>query len=325
VYEETIHVADVVQDMLLGFDLLNKRCVLDMVEGILKLDGEDISLREVSNGYEPVIARISVAKRKVVPPNSAMYIPCNLDYNMRDVMVEPNENLKIFMPKTLHKEGKEAIVCVLNTSNKYRVMKKGSEVGMAVQVAEVIQQREEEHTYVGSLSKTSTFSQQELIPDHLKVMYERSINHLNKDQKDKLAATLCSYKDVFAESEFDLGNFTEFEHGIDTGNAKPVKQRMRRTPACFVNEEEAHLKKMLDAKVIQESTSEWASAPVLIRKRDNSVRWCIDYRALNDCTVKDVFPLPLVDDCLENYWFSKLDANSAYWQIKIKEKDRHKI
>jgi hypothetical protein len=54
-----------------------------------------------------------------------------------------------------------------------------------------------------------------------------------------------------------------------------VKQRMRRTPACFADEEEAHLQKMLDAGVIQPSISEWASAPVLIRKRDGGVRWCI--------------------------------------------------
>jgi hypothetical protein len=53
---------------------------------------------------------------------------------------------------------------------------------------------------------------------------------------------------------------------------------MRRTPACFVDEEEAHPQKMLDAGVIQPSISEWASAPVLIRKRDGGVRWCIDYR-----------------------------------------------
>ncbi len=103
---------------------------------------------------------------------------------------------------------------------------------------------------------------------------------------------------------------------------------MRRTPACFVGEEEAHLKKMLEAGVIEESTSEWASSPVLIRKRDGSVRWCIDYRALNKVTVKDVFPLPLVDDCLDtlacNNWFSKLDANSAYWQVGIKPEDRSK-
>ena len=142
----------------------------------------------------------------------------------------------------------------------------------------------------------------------------------------QLAELLKEFQDFFAKMEFDLGYFSETEHSIDTGQSRPIKQRMRRTPVCFAGEEEAHLKKMLEAGVIQESTSEWASAPVLIRKRDGSVRWCIDYKALNDVTVKDVFPLPLVDDCLDtlagSVWFSKLDANSAYWQVKIKDEDR---
>ena len=98
--------------------------------------------------------------------------------------------------------------------------------------------------------------------------------------------------------------------------------------AIAQGEEEAQLKKMLGAEVIQPSVSEWASAPVLIRKRCGSVRWCVDYRALNALTTKDGFPLPLVDECLDtlagNVWYSKLDANSAYWQVKIKPEDRSK-
>lgn len=61
--------------------------------------------------------------------------------------------------------------------------------------------------------------------------------------------------------------------------------------------------------------------------RDCSVRWCIDYRELNEVTVKDTFQFALVEDCLDilagNIWFSKLDANSAYWQVRFKE-DRKK-
>ena len=130
---------------------------------------------------------------------------------------------------------------------------------------------------------------------------------------------------MLAKSEFDLGKFNAIQLGIDTGSNRPVKQRIRRTPLGFAGEEEAQLKKMLGAGVIRPSVSEWASAPVLIRKRCGSVRWCVDYRALNALTTKDVFPLPLVDECLdtlaENAWYSKLDANSAYWQVKIKPED----
>jgi hypothetical protein len=71
------------------------------------------------------------------------------------------------------------------------------------------------------------------------------------------------YSDVFAQDDLDLGNVTEIEYAFDTDTAEPVKQRMRRTPACFVDEEEAHPQKMLDAGVIQPSISEWALAQAL--------------------------------------------------------------
>lgn len=103
---------------------------------------------------------------------------------------------------------------------------------------------------------------------------------------------------------------------------------MRRTPLGFEKEEEEHLGKMLQCGVIRPSTSEWASPPVLVRKKDGSVRWCIDYRALNSVTVKDAFPLPLISECLdtlsETSFLSTLDLASGYWQIEIAEPDRHK-
>ena len=103
---------------------------------------------------------------------------------------------------------------------------------------------------------------------------------------------------MFAKHDFDLGTVTAIQHNIYTGDEKHINQHMRRTPACFADEEEALLKKMLDAGVIQDSVSDWASSTVLIRKRDGSVRWCIDYWALNDVTIKDTFPLPIIEDCL---------------------------
>ena len=76
---------------------------------------------------------------------------------------------------------------------------------------------------------------------------------MDDKQKLRLAQVLIEFQDVFAANEFDLGNFKDIEHTIDTGDAKPVRQRIRRTPVCFADEEEAHLNKMLKAGVIQES------------------------------------------------------------------------
>ena len=103
---------------------------------------------------------------------------------------------------------------------------------------------------------------------------------------------------------------------------------MRRTPLHFHDEEEACLKKMLDSKVIQPSNSEWASPSVLIQKKDGSVHWKIDFRAINAVTQKDSFPLPLIEECLDALegvqYMSTLDMNSGYFQFAMALADRCK-
>lgn len=80
--------------------------------------------------------------------------------------------------------------------------------------------------------------------------------------------------------------------------------------------------------VMELSISEWALPPVLIRNSNGKVSYAIDYLKLNAVTRKDVYPLPMIEECLDTLagdeWFSKLDANSAYWQIKVKEEHRPK-
>ena len=79
--------------------------------------------------------------------------------------------------------------------------------------------------------------------DHLNTTFEESSKELSVEHREKFANILISYEDVFAKSEFDLGTFTDIEHSKEKGEARPIKQRMRRTPACFAGEEEQHLKR----------------------------------------------------------------------------------
>ena len=82
---------------------------------------------------------------------------------------------------------------------------------------------------------------------------------------------------------------------------------------------------MLKVGIIEPADSEWTSPPVLVRKKDGSVRWCIDYRKLNNATKKDTYPLPLIEECLDalsgNMYFSTLDMASGYWQIEVEPED----
>ncbi|CAC5406965.1 unnamed protein product [Mytilus coruscus] len=122
----------------------------------------------------------------------------------------------------------------------------------------------------------------------------------SKEEKLQLGHLLLEFKDVFAKHDLDLGCLTAVRHKIDTKDNAPVKHRMQRTPLEFQDLEQQHLDKLLNAGVITPSSSEWASAPVLVRKKDGTVRRCIDYRALNDRTVKYCFPIPIIEDCLDS-------------------------
>ncbi|CAN2388629.1 Reverse transcriptase (RNA-dependent DNA polymerase), partial [Pristimantis euphronides] len=85
---------------------------------------------------------------------------------------------------------------------------------------------------------------------------------------------------------------------------------------------------MLQAGIVRESQSPWAAPMVIVKKKDGSLRFCVDYRRLNACTVRDSYPLPWIEESLmalgKAKYFSSLDLASGYWQVPMSEKDREK-
>ena len=115
---------------------------------------------------------------------------------------------------------------------------------------------------------------------------------------------------------------------IGTGNAQPKKQHPRRLPFVAKQEVAKQIQSMLDAGVIQPSVSPWASPIVLVRKKDGTYRFCVDYRELNSVTKPDKFPLPRIDDLLDELgkarFFSTLDLASGFWQVQVHPNSRAK-
>lgn len=144
----------------------------------------------------------------------------------------------------------------------------------------------------------------------------------NKDLQD----LLTDYSDLF-DMPTTLPPFRKrFDHQIPliTG-ASPISQRPYRYSITQKNAIDSLIKDMLHQGVIQYSTSPYASPAVLVKKKDGSWRLCVDYRSLNKQTVKDKYPIPLLDDLLDelggSIYFSKLDLRSGFHQIRMHPAD----
>ena len=115
---------------------------------------------------------------------------------------------------------------------------------------------------------------------------------------------------------------------IDTGNSPPKYQPARHIPFAAREEIARQLHQMQQQGIISPSSSPWASPVVLVRKKDGTLRFCIDFRQLNAVTKADVFPLPRIDDLLDQLgkskFFTTLDLAAGYWQVQMHASSKEK-
>lgn len=111
-------------------------------------------------------------------------------------------------------------------------------------------------------------------------------------------------------------------------NSGPVNSHPYRCPIAHRAEIEKITKEMLEAGVIKASTSPFASPVLVVRKKDNTWRLVVDYRALNAITIKNKFPIPVIEELLAELRgskvYSKLDLRSGYHQIQVSSADTYK-
>jgi len=138
----------------------------------------------------------------------------------------------------------------------------------------------------------------ERVPTILKELFVDNSANLDGIRKNTFADFLCEFQDVFSEN-IVAGNCNIVEHVINVKDSSPIKQVPRRIPIYLREKVFKSIEEMKDQGVIEESQSPWISPAVIKEKKDGTLRFCVDYRKLNACTVKDSFPLPRIDDILD--------------------------
>ena len=148
--------------------------------------------------------------------------------------------------------------------------------------------------------------QETLFPEKEKLLFEKIDLSGIKDWDPEVRELFKEYGQLFALDNLDMGPTSVVKHEIKLNDYTPFKERYRRIPPHQYEEVKKHLKEMLEIGAIRKSNIPWASVVVLVRKKDGSLRFCIDLHRKNSCTVKNAYRLPRIDETLMKQLFLHL-------------------
>ena len=148
---------------------------------------------------------------------------------------------------------------------------------------------------------------------------------LSDDQKQQLLDICKEYEDVLTDIP---GRTNLIEHNVVLNSETPIYKRPYTMPYAVRQKVEEEVKNMLNAGIVEKSKSAYGAPIVVVQKKDNSIRLCIDYRGLNENTIFDPQPMPKLDDIFNKLgkakFISKIDCTKGFWQIPLEESAKEK-
>ena len=157
------------------------------------------------------------------------------------------------------------------------------------------------------------------LPPHLIDVLDAA-TELTSDQRARAAALLAKHVNTFPAPGTPITGRTEaVMHDIDTGSTRPIRCNPRKLSPKKIKIQQELVDKMLEEGQIEHSVSAWSAPTVLVTKKDGTMRFCVDYRRLNNSTKKDAFPLPCIDDAQLTQWpVLVLNARLSQWLLASK-------
>lgn len=301
---------------ILGMDfLLENMCSLDFVELSLEIRGKKHPLRLPTKAHTSLVRTTTC---ETLPAHSEVVLPMAMTSDLSGVtaLVEPCESGELPEGVLLARSFVDStqtrlMVRMVNVSANTVTLPKDLVVGR-----------------VCPAKICEPLLTMQPAADHVQGLLKEIPEDLAEEQASRFKNLLVRYQDVFSKGPTDYGRTSLAKHTIETGSSKPIKLPARRVPLAKHEEVAELIHDMRNRDVIEPSNSPWAAPIVLVRKKDGSARFCVDYRRLNDVTKKDSYPLPRMDDIFSNLagskWFSTMDLQSGYWQVEMDPKDKEK-
>ena len=330
-FQHEVLFADITQDGILGIDfMMMNKCDLIISKSCLKVKGQEIPCY-MSNGSQPSCCRVALVENVSVPPESEIIVlgkPLDKLDRSRVGLIEPSlkfvENTGLMVAKVLVDPKNGNLPLRLANMSKEPITVRKNTVSAVLQAVDSVNSEKVNASRIVENDSTSP-----KLPKHLEPLFERSSENLDSAQQNRLEQFLIKHQDIFSKSSSDIGHTTLIQHHIDVKNAKPVKKVPYRIPLAKRRVAEQKIQQMAEDGIIEKCPqSAWNAPVVMVTKPDQSIRFCCDFRGLNEVTVKDCQSLPRIDDSLDalsgSKWWSCLDMKSGYWQIDIAEEDRHR-
>ena len=317
-------VADVSNEGLIGLDFLTKHKVtLDFSTKTVTCSGEEVEAqcRQTVERACRVSVRegvmIRAGTRAVIEGRSAK--PLATGAWLVEPLRRENKGHSVLVARAMIQgTGSRLPLEVMNPGLEDVYLYPRTQLGIVTRVQDTRVENEPEET---SHDKKN-------LPVELQKLIDQIDVPLNEKQEKQVEGLLTRNKDVFALPGEPMGRTDLVQHEIRVETDTPIKQHVRRPPLHLREAAEQEVQRMLKDDVVEPSESPWSSPVVLVRKKDGSLRYCIDYRKLNAVTVKDSYPLPRIDDSLDALrhakYFTTLDMASGYWQIGLSEDAKQK-